>query len=101
MHSDTTWCLGWSELEKRRVTSCWPKFMPIIPKQECTTRMMLGTWLLELYLSKYNQLEDAVSAGSLGQDPQDIIIELNLLGDELKQFLDTYKVRNPMNQLAG
>ncbi len=54
---------------------------------------MLGTWLLELYLSKYSQLEDAVSSGSLAQSAQDIKVELSLLEDELKQFLNTYKVR--------
>ena len=64
----------------------------LINEQELIQRMMLVMWLVDLYLSKYNELEDVINAGSFSQNVDNLRTELTLLDDELKQFLGTYSV---------
>ncbi|POW04223.1 hypothetical protein PSTT_10546 [Puccinia striiformis] len=64
-----------------------------LKRQDLTQRMMLATWLTEIYLAKINELEDLADA----QDPAaadqaaNIVAEQQLIEDELQQFLRTYK----------
>lgn len=59
-------------------------------RTDLTQRMMLATWLVEIYLAKINELEDIASAEEASQNVDNYRIELELLKDELKQFLGTY-----------
>jgi len=54
--------------------------------------MMLATWLVEFYLSKCNELDDIIAAGSVSQDVDSLQTEKVILEDDLRQFLKTYKV---------
>lgn len=55
--------------------------------------MMLATWLVEIYLSKINQLEDIAAAERASEDVENLKVEQGLIEDEMRQFLNTYKVR--------
>lgn len=62
---------------------------------------MLATWLVEIYLSKINQLEDIAAAEAASQDVENLRLEQEMLEDELRQFLFTYKVSlrwSPMHE---
>lgn len=54
--------------------------------------MMLATWLVEIYLSKCNQLDDIVASESVSHDVENLQAERISTEDELKQFFETYKV---------
>lgn len=54
--------------------------------------MMLATWLVEFYLSKCNELDDLVASESISQDVDNFRAEKTILEDDLRQFLETYKV---------
>jgi hypothetical protein len=54
--------------------------------------MMLATWLVELYLRKYSELEDVINAGLLSQDMTDRKEELSRIEDEFKMFLQVNTV---------
>ncbi|KAA1109993.1 hypothetical protein PGT21_005921 [Puccinia graminis f. sp. tritici] len=63
-----------------------------LKRQDLTQRMMLATWLTEIYLAKINELEDLVGADpSAGDETANIVAEQQLIEDELQQFLRTYK----------
>ena len=55
--------------------------------------MMLATWLVEIYLSKCNELEDVVASESVSHDVQDLKAERTIVESDLREFLETYKVR--------
>lgn len=55
--------------------------------------MMLATWLVEIYLSKINQLEDFAAAERSTDDAENFRVEKGILEDDMRQFLTTYKVR--------
>jgi hypothetical protein len=54
--------------------------------------MMLATWLVEFYLSKCNELDDVVASESVSHDVDNLQAERVILEDDLRQFLETYKV---------
>lgn len=54
--------------------------------------MMLATWLVEFYLGKLNQLDDVVASESASQDVDNLKAERTMVEDELRSFLETYKV---------
>ena len=54
--------------------------------------MMLATWLVEFYLSKYNELDDLVASSSASYDVENVKTERGILEDDFRQFLRTYKV---------
>ena len=56
--------------------------------------MMLATWLVEIYLSKCNELEDVVASESILHDVDNLQAERSILEDDLRQFLETYKVNH-------
>lgn len=60
-------------------------------RSDVTQRMMLATWLIEIYLAKINELEDVAAAEEATQNVENYRIEMDLLIEELKQFLKTYK----------
>ena len=53
--------------------------------------MMLATWLVEIYLSKINQLEDIAASESTSDDVDNYLTEKAIIEDDLKQFLQEYK----------
>lgn len=63
-----------------------------IIKQDLTQRMMLATWLVEIFLSKINQLEDIAAAERASDDVENFKAEQGLVEDDMRQFLSTYKV---------
>lgn len=60
-------------------------------KGDLTQRMMLATWLVEIYLAKINELEDVASASAASENVENYNLERAMLEDELKQFLVTYR----------
>ncbi|KAH8120213.1 DigA protein [Phellopilus nigrolimitatus] len=60
-------------------------------KSDLTQRMMLATWLVEIYLARCNELEDIAASESVSHDVEDLRTERTLLEDELRQFFQTYK----------
>lgn len=61
--------------------------------QERTQRMMLATWLVEIYLSKCNELEDIVAAESATSDVESLSIERQMMEEDMRNFMTTYQVR--------
>lgn len=53
---------------------------------------MLASWLVEFYLSKCNELDDVVAAEAASQDVDNLRAERMLVEDDLKHFLETYRV---------
>lgn len=53
--------------------------------------MMLATWLVELYLSRCNELEDIAASESVSHDVENLRTELTLVEEEMRHFLETYK----------
>ena len=55
---------------------------------------MIATWLVEIYLSKINMLEDLAASNAGSDDVGNFKAEQKVLEDEFKAFLDQYKVIN-------
>ncbi|PWZ03605.1 hypothetical protein BCV70DRAFT_170440 [Testicularia cyperi] len=62
-----------------------------LDKSDVAQRVMLATWLVEIYLSKINQLEDISAAEAASQDVENYRLETSMIMEELVQFLSTYK----------
>ncbi|KAG0147221.1 hypothetical protein CROQUDRAFT_479078 [Cronartium quercuum f. sp. fusiforme G11] len=62
-----------------------------LKRNDLTQRMMLATWLTEIYLAKINELEDLAASGSSDEDTANLKVEQGMIEDELRQFLRTYK----------
>ncbi len=75
---------------------CLPRpaedFMFSFDQQDLTQRMMLATWLVEIYLSKLNTLEDIIAAESATTVVDDMKTELMLMEEDTRNFLTTYRV---------
>lgn len=54
--------------------------------------MMLATWLVEFYFSKSDELDDLCAAESSTGDVENVQVERAILEDDLRHFLETYKV---------
>lgn len=67
-------------------------FFMILILQDEMQRVMLATWLVEIYLAKINELEDVAAAEEASQDVENYRLEQEMLEEELRQFLVTYKV---------
>lgn len=61
--------------------------------QDRTQRMMLATWLIEIYLSKCNTLEDILAAESATSDVESLTIEREMMEEDMRNFMTTYQVR--------
>ncbi|THH06935.1 hypothetical protein EW145_g3730 [Phellinidium pouzarii] len=59
--------------------------------QDVTQRMMLATWLVEIYLARCNELEDVAASESVSHDVEDLRTLRTVLEEELRQFIETYK----------
>jgi hypothetical protein len=53
---------------------------------------MIATWLVEIYLSKINTLEDLAASSAGSDDIGNFKAEQKDLEDEFKGFLEQYKV---------
>lgn len=53
--------------------------------------MMLATWLVEIYLSKLNTLEDIIAAEAAASVVDDMKTELKLMEEDIRNFLTTYQ----------
>jgi hypothetical protein len=60
--------------------------------QDLTQRMMLATWLIEIFLSKISQLEDIAAAERASEDVENYTIEETIVEEDMRHFLKTYKV---------
>lgn len=54
--------------------------------------MMLATWLIEIYLSKCNTLEDILAAESTTSDVESLTIERQMMEEDMRNFMTTYQV---------
>ena len=54
--------------------------------------MMLATWLIEFYLSKYDELDDLTALSSAQYDVENVKAERSILDEDLRRFLETHKV---------
>jgi hypothetical protein len=59
--------------------------------------MMLATWLIEIYLSKCNNLEDVIAAEAATSNVDSLRTELMLMDEDLKNFLTTYQVNHDIH----
>ncbi|ODN76696.1 hypothetical protein L202_05330 [Cryptococcus amylolentus CBS 6039] len=62
-----------------------------LDKKSRTQRMMLATWLVEIYLAKWNTLEDRLAAESASEDVQNLKAEKKIIEEELRQFMTSYQ----------
>lgn len=64
---------------------------------------MLATWLVEIYLSKCNTLEDIVAAESAISDVESLSIERQMMEEDMQNFITTYLVsgRSPIRTADG
>lgn len=61
---------------------------------------MLATWLIEIYLSKCNNLEDIIAAEAATSDVDSLRTELMLMDEDLKNFLTTYQAGDFLPRLC-
>lgn len=67
-------------------------YLGSVSQQDLTQRMMLATWLVEIYLAKINELEDAAAAERASEDADNIHAERSIVEEDMRHFLTTYKV---------
>lgn len=54
---------------------------------------MLATWLVEIFLSKINHLEDVALSEGSSEEGENLVLERHLLEEDMREFLRAYKVR--------
>ena len=54
--------------------------------------MMLAIWLVEFYLSKYDELDDLTALSSAQYDVENVKTERSILEEDLRRFLESHKV---------
>ena len=59
--------------------------------QQRTQRMMLATWLVEIYLNKCNTLEDIMAAESTTSDVESLTIEKQMTEEDMRNFITTFQ----------
>ncbi|KAJ8297008.1 Vacuolar protein sorting-associated protein 18 [Rhodotorula toruloides] len=62
-----------------------------LKRSDSTQRMMLATWLVEIYLAKINELEDLAAAERASEDADNFVAERGMVEEDMRQFLVTYK----------
>ncbi|RIA95939.1 Pep3/Vps18/deep orange family-domain-containing protein [Glomus cerebriforme] len=60
-------------------------------RQDLTQKTMIATWLVEIYLSKINMLEDLAASSAGSDDISNFKAEQTVLEDEFKGFLEQYR----------
>jgi hypothetical protein len=61
--------------------------------------MMLATWLIEFYLSKYDELNDLTALWSAQYDVENVKTECSILEEDLRRFLESHKVGDASEHL--
>lgn len=54
--------------------------------------MMLATWLVEIFLNKWNAVEDLLAIESANTDMDSLTIERQITEEDLKGLMVTYQV---------
>jgi hypothetical protein len=54
--------------------------------------MMLAIWLVEFYLTKYDELDDLTALSSAQYDVENVKTERTILEEDLRRFLESHKV---------
>ncbi|GAA5932223.1 hypothetical protein JCM3775_001164 [Rhodotorula graminis] len=62
-----------------------------LKRTDLTQRMMLATWLVEIFLAKINELEDLAAAERASGDADNFHAERAIVEEDMQQFLKTYK----------
>ncbi|BGP21553.1 tethering complex subunit [Rhodotorula toruloides] len=62
-----------------------------LKRSDSTRRMMLATWLVEIFLAKINELEDLAAAERASEDADNFVAERGMVEEDMRQFLVTYK----------
>ena len=70
-----------------------------LKRTDIIQRMMLATWLVEIFLSKMNELEDVIAAERVADDAESLAVEKAMLEDDLRQFLTTYQANLDPNTM--
>ncbi|CAI2181674.1 1175_t:CDS:10 [Funneliformis geosporum] len=60
-------------------------------RQDRTQKTIIATWLVEIYLSKINMLENLAASSAGSDDINNYKAEQNVLEEEFKGFLEQYK----------
>ncbi|GAA6060223.1 hypothetical protein JCM10212_002302 [Sporobolomyces blumeae] len=62
-----------------------------LKRTDIAQRLMLATWLVEIYLAKINELEDAAAAERSSEDADNIRAERTMVEEDMEHFLSSYK----------
>ncbi|BGP36576.1 tethering complex subunit [Rhodotorula kratochvilovae] len=62
-----------------------------LKRTDLTQRMMLATWLVEIFLAKINELEDLAAAERASGDADNFHAERAIVEEDMQHFLKTYK----------
>ncbi|GAA6046606.1 hypothetical protein JCM3770_006235 [Rhodotorula araucariae] len=62
-----------------------------LKRTDHTQRMMLATWLVEIFLAKINELEDLAAAERASGDADNFHAERAIVEEDMQHFLKTYK----------
>ncbi|KIR70649.1 hypothetical protein I310_05498 [Cryptococcus deuterogattii CA1014] len=62
-----------------------------LDKKQRTQRMMLATWLVEIFLNKWNAVEDLLAIESANTDTDSLTIERQITEEDLKGLMVTYQ----------
>ncbi|CAG8582248.1 14325_t:CDS:10 [Acaulospora morrowiae] len=60
-------------------------------RQDLTQKTMIATWLVEIYISKINTIEDLAASSASSEDTSNYKAEQRVLENEFKEFLDQFK----------
>ena len=64
-------------------------------RSDTTQRILLATWLVEIYLGKLDDLDDVATAAAAAQQSSEDVdnykLEASMVEEELRQFVVTYK----------
>ncbi|GAA5972280.1 hypothetical protein JCM11641_002389 [Rhodosporidiobolus odoratus] len=60
-------------------------------KTDLTQRLMLSTWLVEMYLAKLTELEDLAAAERSSEDAENLKVEMGIVEEDMRGLLGTYK----------
>lgn len=61
--------------------------------QDLTQRMMIATWLVEMFLSEINHLDDIAAAEAASDDVENYQARKMIVQEDLERFLQQHKVR--------
>ncbi|BGP12644.1 hypothetical protein JCM10213_008782 [Rhodosporidiobolus nylandii] len=62
-----------------------------LKKTDLTQRLMLATWLVEMYLAKLTELEDLAAAERASEDAENFLAERAMVEEDMRGLMGTYK----------